>query len=416
MKLALPFAVTLFLLTATTLAFSQPVPGNEGPPSIEQPLVREGSFAMELDRAMGLGGANNETEAESNLGALGIAPRNGWIADYPVTPDIIGEIRQAVSDAVDSGRLTLGKDDALTRFDDVASDFGLSVIPSTVAGSGAALPENAPAYPDPAVINNYYDDEGPPIVTYFTPPPVYYYLYAWVPFPFWCSGFWFPGYYILNDFHRPFFFGDHAAFVSNHFNDVRAHRVFRIDPVARFSGRTFAGIGAPRGHFLSTGVRGSAGSVFNAARSGASTGGVHNRPALTGDRSLRTGVNRPSATGRVRSFGVPSGGGHRSFTPSTGGRSFTGPFGRGVSTFAHPSGVRSSFSSPTGAGAVHGIQSGGNRSFAAPSGIGSYGYHSGGGAVQHVPSYGTRSFTPSVGGGRSFSMPSGGSSGRGARR
>ncbi|HET6460186.1 MAG TPA: hypothetical protein VFG29_05295 [Syntrophales bacterium] len=78
------------------------------------------------------------------------------------------------------------------------------------------------------------------------PPPDFYYLYAWIPYPFWCSGFWVPGFFVLNDFHR--------IIVSNHFNDMRKRRVFRIDPGARFNGRTFAGIGVKnKKRFISTG-------------------------------------------------------------------------------------------------------------------------------------------------------------------
>ena len=68
---------------------------------------------------------------------------------------------------------------------------------------------------EPTVIDNYYSDEGPPVVTYYAPPPDYAYLYAWDPFPFWCGGFWFPGYYVLNDFDFAFFgwtLGSHFGF------------------------------------------------------------------------------------------------------------------------------------------------------------------------------------------------------------
>ncbi|MBI5100452.1 MAG: hypothetical protein HZB33_01255, partial [Nitrospirae bacterium] len=63
------------------------------PPPVSAPLIREGAFALKLAEALGLGHPESEVEAESMLGAAGVAPRNGWIADYPVTPDIIGELR-----------------------------------------------------------------------------------------------------------------------------------------------------------------------------------------------------------------------------------------------------------------------------------------------------------------------------------
>ena len=75
--------------------------------------------------------------------------------------------------------------------------------------------------------------------------------------------------FVLNDFHRPLFFGHRVAFISNHFNDFRAHRVFRVDPVSRFRGRTFAGIGVNgRRGFISTGVSRSERRIFNAPRTG----------------------------------------------------------------------------------------------------------------------------------------------------
>ncbi len=68
-------------------------------------------------------------------------------------------------------------------------------------------------------------------------------------------------------------------FISNHFG-VGAERVFRIDPVARFNGKTYAGIGAPRtGRFLSTGIPRSDRTVFHGShyRRGGSVpgGGAH---------------------------------------------------------------------------------------------------------------------------------------------
>ncbi|HUL37093.1 MAG TPA: hypothetical protein VLW47_05380, partial [Thermodesulfobacteriota bacterium] len=54
-----------------------------GSPSVEQSLVREGFFAMKLAEALKIGPVQNEAEAENRLAQIGIAPRNGWIADYP---------------------------------------------------------------------------------------------------------------------------------------------------------------------------------------------------------------------------------------------------------------------------------------------------------------------------------------------
>ena len=85
----------------------------DAPPSA-QPLIREGDFAIKLAEALRIGQAKNDAEAESMLASVGIAPKNGWIADYPVTPDVIGELQSAVGGAVDSGKLRMTKNEAIT--------------------------------------------------------------------------------------------------------------------------------------------------------------------------------------------------------------------------------------------------------------------------------------------------------------
>ena len=75
------------------------------PPPIAQALVREGDFAIQLAQALKMGQAKNEADAESALASAGIAPKNGWIADYPMTPDIVGELQNAIGTAADSGKL-----------------------------------------------------------------------------------------------------------------------------------------------------------------------------------------------------------------------------------------------------------------------------------------------------------------------
>ncbi len=242
--------------------------GQTQPPPVAAPIVREGSFAVKLAEALNVGHPESKTEAESMLGAAGIAPRNGWIADYPVTPDIIGELRDSVSYAAQAKTISKDKDAALKALEDVQASINLAVSPGP-AGPPGVSPEGATEepYPNETVINNYYYEEGPPILTYYPPPPDYYYLYAWVPYPFWWGGFWFGGFFILHDFHRHFREHGHVFTCTNHFNDVRANRVYRIDPVNRFSGRTFAGIGAPRSNnFIGTGVRRAPERVFNGSR------------------------------------------------------------------------------------------------------------------------------------------------------
>jgi hypothetical protein len=308
--------------------------------------VREGAFAVSLTEALNIGHPSTETEAESLLGTAGVAPRNGWIADYPVTPDIIGELRDSVVYAVQAKTLSMDKDTALEALDNVQAGASISVSPGP-AGPPESYSEGAPGslqtgengYPDQTVINNYYSEEGPPILTYYAPPPDYYYLYSWVPYPFWWSGFWFGGFFMLNDFHRHFRDHGHMSVVSNHFNDVRANRVFRIDPVNRFRGRTFAGMGAPRSNtFINTGVRGASERVFN---------GSHGR-SFTPFSNIQTGHTQSSATGGIGQR--PSAGRYRAVNPFRANRVYSSPPGGGR-TFtpkSHAFGAGKTFSFPSG--------------------------------------------------------------------
>ena len=312
------------LVLIPVVIYAQPEQAATKAPPIEQPLVREGDFAVELVKALNLGTTSDETEAESILGSVGIVPRNGWIADYPVTPDILNEIRTATGDAADSKKIEMGKDEALDAFDKAKDNLDLAVRPYTSGEPHEINPSSN--YPETSVINNYYYDQGPPIVTYYAPPPDYYYLYSWVPYPFWWSYFWFPGFFILNDFHRVHHFHHRTEFISNHFNDFGHHRVFRIDPVDRFHGKTFAGIGAPRtGRFISPGVRDGDRSIFNRNRISPPSGGRSFTPPSGG-----------------RSFAPPSGG--KAFSPPSGGKSFSPP--SGGRSVGPPSGGRSANQPP----------------------------------------------------------------------
>jgi hypothetical protein len=86
-------------------------------------MVREGGFAIELANALRIGSVKSEAEAESMLVSVGIAPRNGWIADYPLTPDVIGELKNAVGASADSGKLAMKKDEAIEVFQDLIRDI-----------------------------------------------------------------------------------------------------------------------------------------------------------------------------------------------------------------------------------------------------------------------------------------------------
>ncbi len=284
------------------------------PPPISQQLIREGTFALRLVPAFSLEATDNEIEAENRLADVGIMPRNGWIADYPVTPDIIAELQKSVSDAADAGKLDMNREDALKKFEEVKAGLGLSIKPHGEGAAYSCKPPKCDNYPDPAVINNYYTEQGPPVVTYYSPPPDYYYLYGWVPSPFWWYGFWFPGFFILNDFHRSVHIHDRHHFVSNHFNDIRRNRVYRIDPPERFRGRTYSGIGVTNPtRFLSTGVPRSDRIIFNGSRGTPPSADRTIGPSSRGSRSFSTPSQGGGVSGRASRGGgmgdIPSRGG-----------------------------------------------------------------------------------------------------------
>ncbi len=261
-------------------------------PPISQTLVREGDFAIKLAESLRMGRPTNEAEAENLLASAGIAPKNGWIADYPVTPDIIGELVTAVGDAADARKLVMGKEEALKVLRTAAAELELPVIAES-DGYSEGPSSTAPEYAEPPVVEDYYYAEGPPVITYYLPPPDYLYLYAWVPSPFWCSGFYFPGFYILHDFHRFHHnrFG-HSFFVTNHIRDSRTGRLGMIDPVRRHEGRTFGVREATRTKgFGSTADRSAARSIFERSRQRA---GSNNASSPMAGRDSRSPAYRQS--------------------------------------------------------------------------------------------------------------------------
>ena len=303
--------ITLLLSLLPVVALAQTVNVLASPPPISQPLITEGALAIQLVTTLGVSSATDEITAESDLGDAGIAPRNGWIADYPVTPDIVAEVRQSVADAVDKGSLSLNRDEALKRYDSTVAGFDLTVRSYMGSEQASDSPETCENYPNPAIINNTYSNEGPPIVTYYCPPPDYYYQYDWVPYPFWWTDFWFPGFFILRDFDRHVFMHRHFMHFSNHFNDVRRHRMFRIDPVDRYHGKTYAGIGVKSTHnFISTGVPHSPQAIFNAPRGGVhDVGGAHSGIPSGGSASHGAGSRSGAPYGVNPGGGVVHGGG-----------------------------------------------------------------------------------------------------------
>ena len=292
-------------------------------PPIEQPLVSEGEFAVELATALNLTWSHDEAAAENSLAAINIAPRNGWISDYPMTPDIIAEVRESTARAASSGSLSISEADAARAVDSVSIAMNL---PIKVAGekytdessssseyqsSSAAPPPEFSEYETPADVEEYYDEYGPPIVSYYPPPWEYDYLYAWVPWPFWCDGFGFGGYFILNDFNRHY----HHHWFTNHIRNADG-TVSRVNAVTRARG---------------TGTRNSstlAGTGRSTQRSGLSSANAH-----AGARAImnrQTGLPNPiAATRNMHSFGSIGSGrtmsqGGVSRSPSFSGRTYSG--------------------------------------------------------------------------------------------
>jgi len=232
----LVFLVSLLWVSAAV--YAQP-DQTAPPPPVSQPLVRQGDFAVKLVESLKMGTAKDEAEAESMLASNGIAPKNGWIADYPMTPDIIGELENATVEAADSRRLPITREEAVKAFQKVAFDAGLPITVDTSGKYAEAPPPESPQYADPGVVNDYYYGEGPPVVTYYPPPWDYGYMYSWVPSPFFFSGFFFPGFFILNDFHKVVIINRRPFVVTNHFFDRHHKRFFVVDHLRRGNGRGF---------------------------------------------------------------------------------------------------------------------------------------------------------------------------------
>jgi hypothetical protein len=378
---ALLAGLSLLLIPAIIQAAYQQTP--QGAPPIAQPLIREGSLAVSLVEVLNPGTAKSEAEAESWLGEKDIAPKNGWIADYPVTPDIVGELNVALGNAADAGKIALNRVEAQQRLDGIVKELGVSITAAENDGTALPTPEDANIIPESDVYD-YYSEEGPPVVTYYAPPPDYYYLYSWVPYPFWWTGFWFGGFFILNDFHRAVFF-DHGrfhhgrGFVSNHFRNGGSNRFSRVDPVTRSGARSFTGTRASaRNEHAGVGVRANTGNMrsnWSAQQSAAN----RSRQSFA-----NSGTNRNGTWGR--GFNSPSN--RASFAPSgrfATSRGFAHPVGsyaqyRGHASSAGSFAQRSSFSSSSRGGFSGAPSFRGGGGFAGGRGGGSFsGGHGGGG-------------------------------------
>jgi hypothetical protein len=283
--------------------------GSKAPP-ISQELVAEGEFAMELASGLKLGTPATEVQAEDMLTAAGIAPKNGWISDYPMTPIVIGQVRDAVAAAADSKKIPMGRDEALKTFEDLTAGFGLAIVPGPDQYAEVQPPPDSENFPPPE-IEEYYYTEGPPVITYYPPPWDFEYLYGWVPYPFWYSGFFFPGFYILNDFHcyhhhhrrHP----HHPHLISNHFIDRKTNTFLRVDATTKTAGTpaTLAPKGTGSRRFATREARAGAASILKRSVSGRAL----TRRGMTG---RQFGGFRGPSTGSGRFLSPPSGGGRGS--------------------------------------------------------------------------------------------------------
>jgi len=345
-------------------------------PPIAQTLVREGDFAMKLAESLKIGKPAGEAEAESILATAGIAPKNGWIADYPVTPDIIGELTKAVGEAADAKKLGMGKEEAFKALRTAAAELELPIIAEVPDEYNESSSPTAPEYAEPPAGDDYYYAEGPPVITYYLPPPDYYYLYAWVPSPFWCSGFFFPGFFILHDFHRfHHHWHGHPYYVTNHIRDPQTRRIVTIDPVRRREGKTVAMREATHTQgFSSTEAKSAARSIFERSSerskipSTPTTGRDYRNPVYpryrTGNQkqAYSTQSRTPGESG-IRGYGRPFSMNRQNRIyaqrPSTGQPFHAPSLGGGRSFSPAPQGGGQHFSSPSHGGGFSGSHQGG---------------------------------------------------------
>ncbi len=228
-------AASLLLYPFATLAadYGSQASQTQQVPPVAQTLVREGDFAIRLAVELNLGKPTDEAAAEDMLAKAGVVPLNGWISDYPVTPQIIGQLKDSIAAAAAGHQVPMTAGEATKRLYALTAELKLA----TPAGPGTTAPA---AQGNPNYVDEYYYDQGPPIVTYYPPPPYYGYLYDWVPFPAFWFGFWFPGFFICHNFTTTVIvtngaFVSRSFIVSNRIINPITRTVVVVDPVVRTS-------------------------------------------------------------------------------------------------------------------------------------------------------------------------------------
>jgi hypothetical protein len=271
--------------------YGPPTAQKQPAPPVAQTLVREGDFAIKLAAELKLGNPENEAAAEDMLAKAGVSPLNGWISDYPVTPEIVGQLGDSITAAAGQGNLPMTAGEATKGLYSLASEMNLP----TPAGPGAGTVPVGSS--NPAVVNNYYYDQGPPVISYYPPPPYYGYLYDWVPFPAFWFGFWWPGFFICHNFTTTVIvsnttFVNRKAIVSNQIINPVTRTVTVVDPVVRTSTGTVR---------TTTALRTGSGQMFRTTTDmsrGATWSGVspvRTGTALSGSRAVTGGFKTVEA-------------------------------------------------------------------------------------------------------------------------
>ncbi len=221
--LAFPFA------TFAGTDYGSQSPQTQQSPPVAQPLVREGDFAMKLALDLNLGNPSDEAAAEDLLSSAGIRPANGWISDYPITPEIIAQLNDSLMYAASEGTLPVSYEEAQQTVSDLVQELNLPI-----PAEGGTQTGRTPA--TTAAVSDYFAAYGPPVVTYYAPPVAYAYMYDWVPFPVFWFGIAFPGFFICHHFTTTVvvspFFGSHhhgRAIVTNRFVNPVTHTAFFVD-------------------------------------------------------------------------------------------------------------------------------------------------------------------------------------------
>ncbi len=298
-------------------------------PPVAQTLVREGDFAIKLAAMLDIGSPKSEAEAEEMLAKAGIVPLNGWLSDYPMTPEIVGQLQSAVTKAASEGRIAMNSDQATRGLYTLAEQMNLP----TPAGSGSGTTPPPEVQSNPTQVNNYYYDQGPPVITYYPPPEDYVYLYSWVPYPVFWFGFWFPGFFICDNFTTVVTFpfghdGNHfrRGIVTNRIIDRQTGAVAVVDPLVRTSaggvrpmttlrvanGRTFSTMTELRREAVAGGftarMPGRSSTIGRTARAFSSPDARRSAASIY-SRSVehwRSGVKNSGVTGGGRRYSVPN--------------------------------------------------------------------------------------------------------------